>query len=164
MAKVKTQAELAAAVGKSQQAIGKWIHDDRWPFARTGPWDVAKVKAWAARTLSPNPAAPAVEAIAGVEQPPQPPGAPGLSVERQVKVKIGLERGKLLELQRQILNGEYLLRDEVERVEMAWMTAIRTRFIEMPDCLAGLSTEQRETVRQAVVAICRDFEAGVGVP
>lgn len=96
MQNVKTQTALAKALGKSQQAICKWIKDDRWPFTRSGPWDPDAVKAWTASTLTTASA-------------PADPSAP-LSPQRQVKVKVLIERGKLLELQRLIMSGAYVQR------------------------------------------------------
>lgn len=46
--RARTQRELAAAVGRSQPAVLKWIRHPTWPFGATGPWDVAAVKKWAA--------------------------------------------------------------------------------------------------------------------
>jgi hypothetical protein len=41
-----SQRELARRIGRSQAAVGRWIHDDRWPFPRVPPWDVRLVAKW----------------------------------------------------------------------------------------------------------------------
>src|SRR5688500_13006407 len=46
--RAKSQRQLAQAVRVSQAAVSGWTRRPDWPFARRGPWDVAKVKSWAA--------------------------------------------------------------------------------------------------------------------
>ncbi|MFO0836988.1 MAG: hypothetical protein U1D55_00555 [Phycisphaerae bacterium] len=48
--------ELAVLLGRSHTAVGQWVRDPRWDQLRVPPWDVGQAKAWAARTLAPNPA------------------------------------------------------------------------------------------------------------
>jgi hypothetical protein len=41
-----SQRELARRIGRSQAAVGRWIHDPRWAFARVPPWSVPAVARW----------------------------------------------------------------------------------------------------------------------
>ena len=58
--KIKSTRELARAIGGiSQTAICKWLKHENWSFGR-GPWatdQIPKIRKWAEKTLSPNPAA-----------------------------------------------------------------------------------------------------------
>lgn len=53
-ARAASQRALAKALKKSQPVINRWIRDPRWPFKKSGPWDIAKVRDWARKTLSPD--------------------------------------------------------------------------------------------------------------
>jgi hypothetical protein len=51
--------ELASLIGRSPGTVSRWLRRLDWPFARTPPWNAAKVLAWANVMLAPNPAAQA---------------------------------------------------------------------------------------------------------
>ncbi|HUX03136.1 MAG TPA: hypothetical protein VMY35_19415 [Phycisphaerae bacterium] len=48
---------LARQMARNESTVRKWKDRDDWPFSRTGPWDVQRVRAWAEIHLKPDPAA-----------------------------------------------------------------------------------------------------------
>ena len=55
------QRTLAEAVGRSKTCIHEWVHDDRWPFGKRGPWNVADVLAWVGANLTKEPSDVGIE-------------------------------------------------------------------------------------------------------
>ena len=47
---------LGRLCGRAESTVRKWLARDDWPFARTPPWDVARVRAWMDIHLKPDPA------------------------------------------------------------------------------------------------------------
>lgn len=109
---VTSRAALAKAIGVSAMTITRMLARDDCPLAAAGPWssgDVGKLKIYRqmlqedrAEALHPGGRQTADEE-AGLQ-----PGA-----RAKVDVQLKLERIKKLRRERQVLEGEYILRDEV---------------------------------------------------
>lgn len=162
MTTAKSQRELAKAVGKSQPAILKWIRDDRWPFSKTGPWDVAQVQAWASRTHGPN--APATPPLAASRQTtPRPTNADpvaDLTPERQAKLALSLEKLETAKLANQLRRGEVHSIQECQSRRVRQVLELRNELLSIADTVGqqlGLDTDQREILRGHLLGLCRKF-------
>lgn len=81
--------ELASLIGRSPGTVSRWLRRLDWPFARTPPWNAAKVLTWANAMLAPNPA--------GQAQPPDPTAedAATARLERQARAQVYAARAML---------------------------------------------------------------------
>lgn len=118
--RVNTQRELAEALGKSLAVIGRQIRTKRWPFGTKGPWEVNAVNAWLL--------AMAVPALPLAAPPPRPPA---IGIEGRAKMKVGLERGKMLQLQREKMESEYYQLEFIQRFD-AFRAALVRKFVGKP--------------------------------
>lgn len=156
----KSQRELAREVGKSQPAILKWIRDDRWPFSKTGPWDVRQVQAWAQKTHGAN----------------APDGAPGshpplaasrqsdpvadLTPERQAKLALSLEKLEGIKLSNQLRRGQLHSIDDCQARRVKQVIELRNELLAMADAIGpqlGLDPDQRQILHGRLLGICRKF-------
>jgi hypothetical protein len=136
-----TLRKLAQRLKKSHTAVGRWARDADWPFG-PGPWDAAlvpKIEQWRARTLAPAPDAPSA---------PQ-PGPAALNAERTVNILLKSERAKLLKLKREVEEGKYVLRADVEQGRLERIGAVRAALARLPrlaERLVGMDAEQMAIV------------------
>lgn len=150
--------ELAAALGKSHTAVNRWLKDDRWPFARKPPWApamVAQIRAWAARTLAPNPGAAdahAAPARTGTD-------IASLSPERQAKLALSLAKVERATFENQARKGEWHRVDDCRQRRVRQITDLRVQLLDLADALP-FSPDDKEIVRGRVLELCRRF-AGV---
>jgi hypothetical protein len=153
-----SQRKLAELVGVSQPTLNGWLRDDRWPFPRQGPWSttiVPEIKKWARSTLrEPN--------TAGSTRSAEEPDVRSLGPERQAKLKLTLERAKMVQLERSILEGKYVSKEEVERGWAARVTAVKTDMLAVPRNIAaslvGLDAAAIEqALERALNQLCEDF-------
>ena len=151
MTEASSRRALAKAIGKSESAVRKWLANPEWPFGQSPPWNIAKVKAWAKRSLAPNPAetdadvAPAPSA-AGVAKP--------LSAERQAKLRLTREKLKRARLDRALLEGRLVDRAEVEAQRLARIQAVKAALLALPRLagrLVGMTESEISTVLEGEV-------------
>ncbi len=130
--------ELADGVGRAHQVVARWVERPDWNQSRRPPWDIAKARTWAAATLGPNPAdtwkrpeiaEPASEAdgIEGLRKHPL----------QAARLKLMMTRAAKLELERAILAGEVVPRQQVEEGFVRRVLAVRSAFEALPRQLAG---------------------------
>jgi hypothetical protein len=150
---------LARLVGKTPKTLSLWSRDARWPFGRSGPYDVAAVRAWAARTLAPNPAAPDPQ-----ESPSSPPsssdsspdGLDAIDGRRDVaratqiaKLRVLVERSANLKVDRLIKEREYVPRAEYQTRQDQRESAIVVSLMQLPERLApALANKPAEELRR----------------
>jgi len=143
---------------------------DDWPFGDEPPWIIEDVKRWRNFTLSPNPAneaadvppkdrahAPATAATLDDHTPGEP-----ISAERKAKLAIALERAALLRIQREILAGKHVPKDEAEQRVIETIHAVKSAMLALPRMvrqeLANQPPEQIEAVLTArVIEMCNGF-------
>ena len=154
---VKTQAEVAKALGVSIQAVGQWRMGGM-PGER-GCYDLAEIAEWRGR----NRKRPAKETSGGVA--PETPIAPKL---QYWEARFRQARAELNELQLAIKRGEYLPREEIESVYAARMLTIRQGKLSQGRRLAPrLVGKTRAEVLKELDADNRDLRlqfAAEGIP
>lgn len=163
--KAQSQRELAKAVGKSQPAVRKWIHDDRWPFGKTGPWDVAKVKAWAAKTHglnAPEANKEPVEADSAEEDGPKirKGDIADLTAERAAKLELTKEKLESVKITNQLKRGQLHSIDDCRQRRVKQVIFFRDKLVAVADVVGnqlGLDSEQREILRGHMLGLCREF-------
>ncbi len=120
---------------------------------------VAKIQAWAANTLAPNPANGAIDEL-------EIPRASDHANERAAKLKILRERGAKLEIERKQMQGALLDRDAVEHDQVARIHAVKNVMRDAGQCLsvklAGLNdaSQIKQLVDEEMRAICNAFADG----
>lgn len=136
--------KLAAGVGRSRPAVTDWVNHPEWDQPRKPPWNIAKAKAWAARTLSPDPAQMwrTEQAGGGVAD-------GGLEALKRnplnaARLKLALVRAEKLELERKILAGDYVAWSEIETALVRRAHAVRAAFQAIPMQVAGQLVGQDE--------------------
>ncbi len=130
--------ELGDGIGRSHTVARRWVQHEAWDQGREPPWDVDKAIAWGRRTLGPNPAdtwkqpeiaEPASEAdgIEGLRKRPL----------QAARLKLTVVRAQKIELERAILAGEVVPRQQVEEGFVRRVLAVRSAFESLPRQLAG---------------------------
>ncbi|MFN0137985.1 MAG: hypothetical protein ACKVS9_17925 [Phycisphaerae bacterium] len=162
---------LAAALGKSHTAVGRWLHHPLWDQAASPPWDVERARAWAARTLQGNPADTYrdLEPATDGEAPPDPMESLRRNPLSAAKLRLTMVRANKLELERGILAGEYLLKRDVEDALIRRVHAVRSALQALPRQLAGSlvgmdELEIEEAVEDAIRGVLADLAAQTVVP
>jgi phage terminase Nu1 subunit (DNA packaging protein) len=123
MAEYKSQAALAKAVGCSAKTIHLSMKRADWPLGPK-PWtesDVQKVKQWRATSLKED---------ANESQRPQ--DSKAAEARDGLEIQLKLQRVKKLKFEREVLEGQYVRKDEVET---AWIR----RAGSIRNALAGLA-------------------------
>jgi hypothetical protein len=137
--------------------VGRWLKDDRWPFARSAPWDAAlvpQIQSWAARTLAANPAAPEIS-----PSPASRPAAP-LAPDRQVKLALALEKLEAQKFTNQLRRGEFHSIADCQQHRVRQILETRTRLLSMVESLP-FDADQKQIVRGRLLEILAFF-AGDG--
>ena len=147
----KSQRDLARKLGKDPAAVNRWVRDDRWPFSRRGPWDVAKVKACAATTLAPDPA----EAVNADGQPGQKELAE-LSPGRRVDMALKLTRQQKLKFELDKLRGEFHRIDECRARRVRQLEEFKRRLLNLADGLP-FEPDVKELVRNRLLGVLREL-------
>jgi hypothetical protein len=144
---IRSTRELAAAVGRSQPAVLKWLKHEAWTFGR-GPWNAAQVeqiKAWATANLSPNPAPGSRQSSQQGEE------SAGTALKRVKAAREGLklaaERGDLHRV------------DECEMRRSRLLRALNARLFGELDGLP-ISPESIDIVRKWMTEIFTEFAQG----
>jgi transcriptional regulator with XRE-family HTH domain len=137
MKSIKSQRDLAKALGKSQAAVGKWLNDRRWPFSKSGPWsadDVKKIREWAKRTLASDPAAKVVAAAAAV-----PLRITDLDPERQLDMALKMEKVETSKLRRDMMVDGYHRVDDCNRHRARQVREVRAQLLELDQLILSRS-------------------------
>lgn len=155
--KVASVRALAAAVGRAHSGVLAWMKRPDWPFARKspGPWDPAAVKAWADRTLTPEPGSD--DEAGGV-------------IDQDVRLKVSLKKMlgqiKKLELGNQVLEeelkkikGESIDSKDVERERLQRIEAVKSELMTIGTLAVRLPVS-RDDVPQ-VESILIEWARGV---
>jgi hypothetical protein len=154
-----SQRQLADDVGRSHSVVQRWLQREDWPFPKKPPWNIAEVRAWAAMTLGPNPADGSDEADATVSG----NGAAGNGLDalrrqplQASKLKLNLIRAAKLELEKDILAGEYLRRRDVETALVRRAYTVKAALQGIPRTLAhelAATSDENEIERRIQDAI-----------
>lgn len=177
-ASIDSLRKLAAALGVSASTAREYVRRPDWPFPRRGDWSgqIAHIQAWRARTLAPNPAAGPEGPAAG---PPVGSGAGGpdlasepihelrASPERLAKLQLTITRRAKLELERAILAGQYVKREDEDRRRLAQIHAVKTALLawvhRLPPMLVGLeAAAMEEVLREEVTKVLNAFAGEPG--
>lgn len=160
MGKVKanTIRQLAKACGRSHTSVRKWIADDRWPFSKSGPWDPAKVKAWAAE--------------AHADKAPDPGEDPDASYlpatpERQAKLALALEKLETAKLMNQFRRGELHSTADCRERRVRQVQELKHHLLGMADELAPrleLTDQQRAGINEHIIKLLRYFAGQDPIP
>lgn len=169
--------ELARAAGVSAEAVRKWIRHSAWPFGTLPPeggWDVERVLAWRAATLSPDPArAPGSRAISAGAAPVS--GAPVSDAEfvaqlasnpfARARLTLLVERAARMKFDREALQGIWVRRADVEREVLRHILDLKSALMSLPNAFATLlpSSDPRAValiVEEHLRHICNEYAAG----
>jgi len=154
-ANILSRRQLGVALGVSHQAAATWVRHAEWPFG-TGPWDRAtlpRMKAWAARTLSPDPGAVLRSETAGGEE----SSKRGMSDYTKASVLKKIEDAKTARVKRQILEGQYHLTSECRARLKAVVIASRDALLDLADRLPAATDEQRTWLAAEIDRVLRGF-------
>jgi hypothetical protein len=161
------QVWLAKELGVTQQRVSKLASSEDWTFGK-GPWtdaQVPKIKAHvkARRTLN--------NATAGAYDEPQidetDDAIKSLSKnpERVARIKLIIERTAKLKLERELLAGGYIRKEDADKESVARVYSVRAKLQEIP-LRASLIAHKSETECEAIISdwmreVC-DFYANGG--
>lgn len=141
---------LGRAVGKSHVAVSvNWLKHPEWPYSRKGPWRealVPKMVAWAAATLSGD---PAKEGGQGDGQTTKSKAQTILAIRRAEQVKVVTDKMK----------GELHSVAQCKANVSRMIEEAKRRLLAVPDTLP-FETAVREEVRRAIWAALDDLADG----
>ena len=141
----------------------KWIAREDWAFSLRGPWDVARVKAWAEIQLHPDPTAAyrkkAAAAEAGTGE------FSGMGPLTKAKLQATIERALLVRQRRLIEAGKM---HDVELCEKRRLrqihetkAALLTLGRSIANSLVGQNADAIEAIMNArCIEICEEFAVG----
>lgn len=115
--------KFAKLCGVSHTTMGEHIAHPMWPFAKSAPWresDADLYSAWRAENMKEN--------VVGETR--TDPGT--MSIITKAQLAVLFERAKKMKLEREIMEGKYLPRDEVERSRVQRIIAIKNWLLRMP--------------------------------
>ncbi len=107
---IKTVTELAAKVGRDKSSVSRWIAREDWPFGQA-PWPLAivpKVEAWWDEHIGINPTL------------------------QDAKLNLLIERAAKVRMERELLAGLYMKKEEVERGQVQRIYSVRAKMQEVP--------------------------------
>lgn len=167
-----TQQELAAALGLSQSVISRWLKRGDCPIPTKGPWTdqhVALLGPWRqllqedrATGLHPKAAEAPVGRPAGIAMNMPSSDSMPANARQVVDVKLKMERMTKIRLERQILEGSYIDKAEVERRSLAKVLAVKSSLMSLGARVAarciGLQAHQiQELLEEEARLICGQF-------
>jgi hypothetical protein len=164
LTQAKTLRSLARLTGRSLSAVRKWVERDDWPFTRTGPWDVEKVKVWHELYVGGDPEAKfqkrarAIEAGTGDFR--------ELSPIKKAQLQYIIERALSVRQRREQDAGKLHNAVECRERRLRQILAAKARLEELPRMLAntlvGLATAEIESkLAGEIRTILEDFSKGV---
>lgn len=127
-ASASSQRDLARRMGVSLKAVQKWIKHPGWQWGTRAPFPLKAIATWREAVLrddySSKPAPPRDEAARASE-------LEQLSISKKIKAKLDLERTKKLALEREILEGKYLLKAQVQEHQARVYAAMRSILLDV---------------------------------
>lgn len=159
--KINGQQWLADKLGVTQPRVVALVNDPDWPFGK-GPWkqsDLPKIRGhMSARRAMAN----ATSATAEDDEPSL--GDYAKTPERKAKLELIIERTAKIRLERELLAGGYLKKEQVEADRAARVYAVRAKLQELP-LRAALIANKSETECAAIVGdwmkeVCDYFADG----
>lgn len=154
---------LAKQLRRGESTVRKWISRDDWPFRRTPPWNIEKVKVWSEINLKPDPAAEyRKRAKAADEGKAEFVDASPLT---RAKIQATLERALLIRQRRMIESGKLHEVEACEKRRVRQIHETKSRLLSFPRAVAqrlvGLDSENIEAVLQAEIElIISEFSYG----
>jgi hypothetical protein len=142
---IRSVRELSKHVGKSHVAVAGWVKRDDWIFGR-GPWAVKQIPAilrWEAATLTPA-NTPSAASPTDINQ---------LGPIKRADLKVKLERGQLLELDRKFRMGELHSKVDCETRRVSQIESAKQELLSIPDGLPFESKDKalvRDRIMQAL--------------
>lgn len=141
----KSQADLAAHLKVSQPRVSQLIKGDGWTWGK-GPWTEqqgAEIKASLIDRRAGNNATAAVIEDAADAGDDTAIRALSKNPEKQARIKLVIERTAKIKLERELLAGGYIRKDEVEKTALARVYSVRAKLQELPlrASLIALKTE-----------------------
>jgi len=127
--------ELAAALGRTESAIRKWLKRGDWPFGLAPPWPLDAIREWA-EGLAPDPSAES-RAERRTGRPPDPEVAAQIRAERQAKLRLLKERGLKMALERRKAEGELVNAQERLEQELRALHALKAGLLELSRSLSA---------------------------
>jgi hypothetical protein len=112
--------QLAHAIGRPSSTLDEWRRLPEWPTSADPPWtkeDVARIAAW-------------VDARDEARHKPR-------DEERAARLKVLEERAKKLRLERQILEGKFVNKEEEEERDLAKVYETRARLRNLEHALVA---------------------------
>jgi len=130
------QSALATRLGVNQQRIAKLIRDQEWRWPKNAPWSekqAAQMDAWLSdRRASNNFGASRLEADAEEDDDESAIRALSKNPERIARIKLIIERTAKIKLEREMLSGGLMKREEVERQWLQRVYSVRAKMQEIP--------------------------------
>ena len=162
MARKQGQSWLAQECGVSQPRIAQLVADGRIPRKVSyGEADVRRAKRALLEGRAANNATAAQDEDAGDETAIE---RLSKNPERVARIKLVIERTAKIKLERELLAGGYLKREDVERERVARIYAVRAKMQEMPLRSSLLVGKTDAEIHQSLTAwmkeICDHFAAG----
>jgi hypothetical protein len=147
--------DLARAMKLDEKSVRKYLADDRWMFKRTPPWPrsiVPKADTWRKLNLEQQPDGDEVDALEG------------LSAERKTKLRLIIERTAKVRLERELLAGKYLKRDDVE-ADLIGRASEAKQTLQVitglaPRLVGKSEAEVRALLADHVDLVCRTLSTG----
>lgn len=128
------QTWLATQLGISQQRLSKLVNSDGWRFGR-GPWtwkQLPAIRAHVNERRALNNATAGAFDEDGKEATDATIEALSKNPERVAKIKLIIERTAKLKLERELLAGGYLKKEDVDANRVAQIHAVRAKMQEIP--------------------------------
>lgn len=178
MAKIDgiSQRELARQLGRSAKSVNKQVARDAWPFGKA-PWPeslLPELRAYFDRlpadnnTRADKPKTESSGKVGAADAPastvPDTSEDAVRSLSSRAKLQLIVERAAKVKLERGILEGKYLVAEEVEAGRAARVLAVKTALLNLPESgvveLIRASTNDAEAKRvllDRLMDICHEF-------
>jgi hypothetical protein len=161
-----SQAWLALQLGISQPRVSTLVSEPDWPFARSS-WsvkDVAAIRSYLQDRRATNNASIAADEDAGDDAAIAQIAAINRSPERVARIKYLIEQTAKVKLQRELLAGVYVRREDVEKERVARVFSVRSKLGELPGRAAQIAgrdaTECERILADWVREICDYYATG----
>ena len=158
----RTTAALADATGRAEVTVRRWLKRPDWPFGGKPPWNIQAVVAWAASLAADNAAGRHPDAAAA--------GRPDPTDRAAADLRLRIERGKKIRLERLILAGKHHDVATCRARRLAQIHAVKSALLDLgrvcaPELLnvADL-VKVEQIISRHVRRILDDFAGGDSAP
>jgi hypothetical protein len=162
----QSQSDLSGRLRISQQRLSKLLRDPEWRWGR-GPWtedQADEADAWLAGRREANNATAGMDSggVGDAQQLEELKRNP----EKLARLRLIIERTAKVKLERELLAGNYLKREQVAREQVSKVYAVRAKLQELP-LRAHLLVGKTEAECEAVLIgwmreVCEFFAGGEG--